>query len=140
MKISIGADHRGFALKEYIKQTISEVSWIDVGAYDTQRSDYPFFAQKVCKELLAGNAQAGVLICASGVGMAIAANRYKKIYAAVCSTPEMAQAAKEDDGINILVLPSDFITHEQALAIINAWNSAIFKGGRYAERLELVDL
>ena len=138
MKISIGADHRGFALKEYLKNTISDITWIDAGAHDEQRSDYPLFAQKVCQDILLGSAQFGILICGSGVGMAIAANRYKKIYAAVCATPESAVGAKEVDGINVLVLPSNDLSNDQAIAIFKAWKLALFRGGRYAERLELV--
>ena len=139
MKISIGADHRGFALKQFLQKEIQDVSWIDVGAHDKNRSDYPLFAQAVSHAIASGQAAAGVLICGSGIGMAIAANRYKKMYAAVCLNEQMARIAKEDEGANILVLPSDFVTNAQALAIFKVWQEATFKGGRYAQRLDLLD-
>lgn len=139
MKISIGSDHRGLELKHFLQKALPNITWHDVGALDAHRSDYPEFAELVCKEIIQSKAAAGVLICGSGIGMSIAANRHKKIYAALCWNPEIARLAKEDDGANVLVLPSDFVSGEQALAIFNAWAQAIFKGGRYADRLDMLD-
>lgn len=139
MIYAIGADHRGFAHKEYIKKAITEMQWQDVGAYDNQRSDYPFFAQQACELLLHTKVHGGVLLCGSGIGMAIAANRYKKIYAGLVWNVEVAKQAKEDDNVNILVIPSDYVSAEKAVAMIYAWHDTIFKGDRYQERITMID-
>src|ERR1700735_1473505 len=124
MKIAIGADHRGFMHKEYIRHSMASIIWLDVGAYNEQRSDYPLFAKKVCEAMHSGVADAGVLICATGVGMAIAANRYPKIYAALAWNSDVAAKSKEHDAANILVLPSDYVSHEEALNMVTVWLNA----------------
>ena len=139
MKICIGADHRGYELKNFLIQTLTDYSWIDEGTHTSERTDYPMYAHKVCKALGEGKAPYGILICGSGVGMAIAANRFRGIYAALCWNEGVARLAREDDGTNVLILPSDFVTHVQALSIFQAWITARFKDGRYQERLELID-
>jgi RpiB/LacA/LacB family sugar-phosphate isomerase len=138
-KLSIGSDHRGFAHKQHIIAALSHLAWDDEGAYTVERSDYPVFAQKVCRALRDGRANQGILICGSGIGMAIAANRFPGIYAALCWNVEVARIAKEDDGSNVLVLPSDFVTLDQAVAMVEAWYHAKFKAGRYQGRLSMID-
>ncbi|MBS1987220.1 RpiB/LacA/LacB family sugar-phosphate isomerase [Candidatus Dependentiae bacterium] len=139
MKIAVGADHRGFAQKQFVQQAISNVAWIDVGACDEVRSDYPLFAHAVCSLIQAGSAEKGLLLCATGVGMAVAANRFAGIYAAVAHTAELARLSVEHDNINVLVIPSDYISCDELIAIVTAWNSAQFLGGRYQERIALID-
>jgi ribose 5-phosphate isomerase B len=139
MKISIGADHRGFQLKTSIIEHLDEHEWLDVGCYSEQRTDYPIFAKRVCEDIINAVADCGILICASGVGMAMAANRYKGIYAALSWNTETARSAKEDDGANVLVLPSDFVSAEAAFTMIDIWLKAEFKEGVYQRRLELID-
>jgi ribose 5-phosphate isomerase B len=139
MKISIGADHRGFALKTNIIEHFDEHEWLDVGTYSDQRTDYPLFARRVCQDIVSQVADCGILICATGVGMAIAANRFKNIYAALCWNVDIARLAKQHDGTNVLVLPSDFISAEQAFAMIDVWLTAEFKEGVYQRRLEIID-
>lgn len=139
MKIGIGADHRGYDLKQFLMQSFPDYIWLDEGTHSTERTDYPLYAHKVCKAILAGTISCGILLCGTGVGMAIAANRYKGIYAALCWNDEVARLARQDDGANVLVLPSDFITYDQAALMVHAWLSAQFKGGRYQERLQLID-
>lgn len=139
MKISIGADHRGFALKKAIIDHFSQYTWNDVGAYSSERSDYPIYAKAVSLEILRGDVVCGILICGSGIGVSIAANKFKGIYAALCWSVEIAKRAKEHDGANILILPSDFITQEEAFAMIEVWLNATFKEGRYRERLKMID-
>ena len=123
--------------------TREEVQWDDVGAPNAQRSDYPVFAKKVVSAILEDESEFGILICGSGVGMGITANRFKGIYAGLCFTPEMATVARSDDNINVLVLASDFLEHQQAVdivaAVIQAWGAQTFKGGRYQERLDMID-
>jgi len=139
MKISIGADHRGFQLKSEIIIHFSEHTWLDVGANSADRTDYPIFARDVCKNIIAGKSTYGILLCGSGIGIAIAANRYKKIYAGTCWNEEIARIAKQDDGINVLVLPADLLSPHQAFSIITAWLSAEFKGGVYQKRLDMLE-
>lgn len=143
LTIAIGADHRGFAHKEYLKKMVAPVgmtiTWLDVGAFNADRSDYPLFARAACRELLAGRAHRAILICGSGVGMAIAANRFKGIYAALAWNEEVARVSREDDNTNVLALPSDFVTAEAAVAIVQSWLKAEFRGGRYQERVALLD-
>jgi len=140
MKIAIGADHRGFNHKEYIKQHITPIQWVDVGAFNTKRSDYPIFSHAVCKMILQGEGvDLGVLICGTGVGMVITANRYKNIYAALVWNKKVARQSREHDNANIIVLPSDYVSMKQAVAMVNAWREVSFIGGRYAERIKMID-
>lgn len=139
MKIAIGSDHRGYQLKSYLMQIFSEYIWLDEGSFDEQRTDYPAYAFKVCGVMQAGSVDHGILICGSGIGMAIAANRVRGIYAALCWNEAVAKVARAHDGANVLVLPADFITLEQAAAITKVWLNTTFLGGRYQERLTLID-
>lgn len=139
MKIAIGCDHRGFLHKEFIKKYMPTIEWLDVGTYDQKRTDYPLFADKVVKALLNHEVDCGVLLCSSGGGMAIAANRYKNIYAVVAWNKEIARQCKQEDNANVLVLPSDFILYDDAIIIIKEWLKQKFKDGRYAERIAMID-
>jgi ribose 5-phosphate isomerase B len=139
MRIAIGTDHRGFMHKEYIKRALPTVNWLDVGCFSTDRCDYPPFAQEVVHALRTKTADLGVLLCGSGIGMSIAANRFSGIYAGLVWNTEVARMAREDDNVNILVLPSDLLGKEEAVTCITAWLEATFKGGRYQERLEMMD-
>jgi ribose 5-phosphate isomerase B len=144
MKIIIGSDHRGFAIKQLIQEQMRDIDltpieWIDVGAFDKERSDYPQFAIDVAQRIVQKQAQLGVLLCGSGVGMAIAANRFPGIRAAIAWNEEAAIMGREDDNTTVLVIPSDFVSGEQAILILRAWLRAEFKGGRYQERLDMID-
>lgn len=139
MKISIGSDHRGYELKTFLKQNLPDIVWSDEGSFSAERVDYPVFAKKVCDSVLSGDVERGILICGSGIGMSIASNRKSGIYAALCWNEQIATSAREDDKANILVLPADFVTQDQALSICNAWLSASFKGERYQDRLDMID-
>lgn len=143
--IAIGADHRGYELKKYLMENVAhcienlQISWIDVGAYNDERSDYPKFAISVCNHMRDGTASVGVLICGTGVGMAITANRFDGIYAGVAWNEEIARLSREDDNINVLVLPADYVTQDVALAAFIAWLSTPFNHGRYATRIAMID-
>jgi len=139
MKIAIGSDHRGFLYKEFIQEQIPLIEWVDVGTYNQDRTDYPLFSDKVVALILANDVQAGVLLCGSGGGMAIAANRHKNIYAVVAWNSDVARQCKQEDKANILVLPSDFISGEDAVVMIEQWLAQEFKGGRYAQRITMID-
>jgi ribose 5-phosphate isomerase B len=139
MKIIIGSDHRGFVLKAEVMQAFQNYEWVDVGVYSKERSDYPIIAQQLCTRLLDGEAERGVLICGSGVGISMAANRFPGIYAANCWNEQIARLSREDDNANVLVLPADFISLGLAVKIIDAWLAASFKEGIYRRRLEMID-
>ncbi len=143
MNIVIGADHRGFECKAYLKQCVvgknDPIVWIAVGAFSADYSDYPVFAQAACQTIVSGQAERGILICGSGVGMAIAANRYPGIYAGLAWNVDVARMSREDDKTNMLVIPADFVTLEKAVDMVNEWLDASFKGGRYQERIEMID-
>lgn len=139
IKIAIGTDHRGFAHKEYLIKHCTEIEWIDVGAFDQERSDYPIFARRAVDLVLIHTVSCAVLLCGSGAGMAIAANRFSGIYAAVAWSSEVARAAKEDDAVNVLVIPADYVSQEEAQRIVVAWHKIPFKGGRYADRISMID-
>ena len=143
MKIAIGADHNGFAGKEYIKQHFlindDPIEWIDVGTFDEERTDYPIFAQKVCNAMLEGQADKGILLCGTGIGMSIAANRFENIYAGLAWNEDVARLSREDDNTNILVLPSDYVSHELMVKMVHSWLAATFKGGRHQERIAMID-
>ncbi|MBU1008201.1 RpiB/LacA/LacB family sugar-phosphate isomerase [Candidatus Dependentiae bacterium] len=140
MKIIIGSDHRGYALKEQLKEAFSQIEWVDVGTTNgDDRADYPVVTKSVCKKILEGESDRGILICGSGIGVSIAANRFPKIYAALCWSPEVATVAREHDGANVLALPADFLDGDRAVATVQAWLDALFAGGRYQKRLDMID-
>ncbi len=143
MIIAIGADHRGFQYKAYIKQYVvggdDPIVWIDVGATSEDRSDYPIFARAAVKVMEDKEATLGILLCGSGVGMAILANRFPGMFAGVAWNEDIARASREDDNTNILVIPADFVSVEQTARIVNAWLTARFKGGRYQQRIDMIN-
>jgi ribose 5-phosphate isomerase B len=142
--IAIGADHRGYRYKASLinRFTIEghTINWIDVGTYDETRTDYPEFAKSVCEKIEAGEAQCGILICGTGIGMAVVANRYKGIYAGVVWNDQIAKRAKEDDNVNVLVIPSDYVTEDDLHDMVHAWLNASFRGGRYEKRISMIDV
>lgn len=143
LKIAIGSDHRGYLHKAVIQQGVTfetkRIEWIDVGCFSAERTDYPPFAYDVVQAMKSKRADAGILLCGSGVGMAVAANRFEKIYAALVWDMQMATRAKEEDNANILSLPADYITPEQAIEIVIVWLNAEFLGGRYQKRIAMID-
>jgi len=139
MRIAIGADHRGYRQKELIKNHLKNISWVDVGAPNARRSDYPIFAQAVCELINADSVDFGVLLCGSGIGMAIAANRYRGIYAGVAWKPDIAVHGRRQDNMNVLIIPSDFVSARTVVTIVKAWLKTTFAGARYQERLDMID-
>lgn len=139
MKISIGSDHRGFDLKNSIIKYFENIEWLDVGTYSKDRTDYPIYVKKVVTNVLSNKTTVGIVICGSGIGVSIAANRYSKIYAALSWNTDIARDAKMHDKANVLALPADYIDALTAYEIINVWLNAEFKGARYQKRLEMLD-
>lgn len=145
LSIAIGADHRGFDYKRILMQythipgTMLTMRWHDVGAYDDERSDYPQFAQAAVELVVQGMAKYAVLLCGTGIGMAMAANRVPYIYAGVVWNEDIARRAREEDNVNILVIPVDYVTPAVMQTCVAAWLTPSFKGERYAERLQQID-
>lgn len=139
MKIIIGSDHRGYELKNKIINKFREISWHDIGVNNIERTDYPVYAKKLCQKIVQKEFSLGILICGSGIGMSIVANRFKGIYAGLCWNKEVAKLGKADDNINVLVLPADLVTDLESFDIINAWLETKFKGDVYQNRIDLID-
>ncbi|MEI6019585.1 MAG: ribose 5-phosphate isomerase B [Bacteroidota bacterium] len=141
-KIAIGCDHAGFDLKEKIKLYLSDKSYmiIDKGCYTNERVDYPDFAHVVSREVLLKNVDFGILLCGSGNGIAMSANKHKGIRAAICWNPEISQLARQHNDANILVLPARFLSEQDAFKIIDGFISEKFEGGRHLDRIHKIDL
>lgn len=137
MNIAIGSDHAGFALKEKIKTLLQEegLTVVDHGTYSEERADYPDHAHAVAKDVEAGAVDLGILLCGSGNGIAMAANKHQGIRAAICWSPELASLARQHNDANILVLPARFIEVSEAFACVAAFLEAEFEGGRHADRV-----
>jgi ribose 5-phosphate isomerase B len=139
-RIAIGSDHVGYPLKEEIKTYLEELgfSYQDFGAHSAERTDYPLFAKDVTAAISAGGVDLGILICGTGVGMSITANKVKGIRAVVCSEPYSAMLSRQHNNTNVLALGSRVIGPELARMIVKAWLEAEFEGGRHASRLEII--
>jgi ribose 5-phosphate isomerase B len=140
MRIAIGSDHVGYPLKEDIKTYLGELGYVyeDFGANSAERTDYPLFAREVTSAISSKQADAGILICGTGVGMAITANKVKGIRAVVCSEPYSAMLSRQHNNTNVLALGSRVVGQELARMIVKAWLDAEFEGGRHASRLEII--
>ncbi len=140
--IAIGADHHGVVLKKWLQESFlfsQPLKWLDCGTHGFERVDYPIFARKVCDTLIGHRAERGILICGTGIGMAMVANRFKGIYAGLVWNAEVARRARAEDNVNLLVLPADYLDQQEAQQIVEAWLCTPFNGGRYAQRISLID-
>jgi ribose 5-phosphate isomerase B len=139
--IALGSDHGGFELKEEIKNFLNtkNIEYKDYGTFNTERTDYPIYAEKVARAIQSKECESGILICKSGAGMTITANKFKGIRAGLGFCEEVARASKADDNINVLILPSEYISKEQALKSVEAWVTTSFKGQRYNDRLLMIE-
>ena len=139
--IAIGNDHGGFKLKEEIKKYLDEIGieYMDLGSYNDERTDYPIYAKKVIEAINQKQCDRGILICRSGHGMTIVANKFKKIRAANIQSEEEAIRAKADDNINVIALSGDDMDINKAVRIIRSWIATEFKGGRYQERIDMIE-
>jgi ribose 5-phosphate isomerase B len=140
MKIAIGSDHAGFRLKEKIKEFLRSKGYevLDFGTNSTESTHYPIFAKEVARAIQRREADFGILICGSGIGMCITANKFKGIRAALCLNEYMARMSRRHNNANILCLGDRVLGEELALSIVSAWLSEEFEGGRHQKRLELI--
>ena len=138
--IAIGADHGGFALKEKIIEIIGkEYPLEDCGTFSIESVDYPDIAYAVAKKVASGEADCGILICRTGVGMSIVANKVKGIRCALCYNEKVGKLCKEHNNANMIALPADMITAEEAIQIIHYWMNAKFEGGRHEKRVNKIE-
>ena len=140
-KIPIGADHAGYAMKELLKRELDQLGFatVDLGAQSEQASDYPEFAHSVAQRVATGEARRGVLLCGSGIGMDIVANRYPGVRAALAWEPAIAELSRRHNDSNVLVLPSRFMSEDDAVAALRAWLQTDFEGGRHQRRVEMIE-
>ncbi len=140
MRIAIGSDHRGVATKAYLLEHLAaahhEVT--DMGPVNAERVDYPDFAAVVASNVAEGEADRGILICGTGIGMAIAANKIRSIRAVVAHDKNMARISRQHNNANVLCLSGDFVTNENNWAITDAWLNAEFEGGRHQDRVDKI--
>jgi ribose 5-phosphate isomerase B len=134
----VGSDHGGFEFKEMIISFLRELGRDvdDVGCYSAESVDYPDFADKVCKKVQSGECERGILICGTGIGMSIAANRYRDIRAALCHEAYTARMSREHNNANVLCLGGRVLGPEIALDIVGTWVETAFAGGRHQRRLD----
>lgn len=137
MKIVLAADHGGFDLKEIVKKELSQRGHevVDVGCFSTDSVDYPDYVEKGVERVVSGECPRGILICGTGIGMAIAANRHRSIRAANCADIYTAKMSREHNNANMLCLGARVLGTAVALEIVRVWLETEFSGGRHALRI-----
>jgi ribose 5-phosphate isomerase B len=140
MKIALGADHAGYQLKDQIKQYLEQqgISVRDEGTSSAESVDYPDYARAVAHDVSKQRADLGILVCGSGIGMAITANKVDGIRAANVSTEYEAQMSREHNNANVLALGARIISADEALRIVDKWLATPFAGGRHERRVEKI--
>ena len=139
MKIALGADHGGYTLKGHLEKYLSSQGYqtIDYGTHSSEPCDYPLFAYKVAKSISDKKADVGILICKSGNGMAIVANKLPDVRAAICFDKDVAALSRQHNDANILVLGSEHLFDDPEL-IVKSWLGAGFEGGRHQRRVKQI--
>ena len=141
MKLYIGSDHGGLELKHYLMGKFKEGEFIDLGHFDyDKKDDYPEIAHQAAEAILEDAGTLGILICSSGLGMSMAANRHPGIRAAVCLSTKMAKLSRQHNNANILCLGGKFINKGRALRILNKFVKTKFEGGRHQRRVEGIEI
>ena len=141
-KICISSDHAGYKTKEFIKEHLikSKISTIDLGPFFEKSVDYPDYAKKLSKKIDLKNDLFGVLICGSGIGMSMVANRFKNVRAALCMNNKMSILARQHNNANILVLGSRLISEQEAIKCLLVFLKTNYEGGRHQARLDKFNL
>ena len=140
-EILIASDHAGVELKRRLEVELKKLGYgvRDMGTDSTASTDYPDFAHPLAKEISGGSAKRGILLCGTGLGMSYVANRYPNVRAAVTWSPEIAELSRSHNDANVLVLPSRFVTDDDAVRILKKWLETPFEGGRHERRVEKID-
>jgi ribose 5-phosphate isomerase B len=141
LMIAIGSDHGGYALKEEVKKYLDEkgIEYKDFGCYSEERTDYPIYGEAVAKAVQSKECEKGILICGTGFGMTMVANKFKGIRCASCWNEEVAKLLKAHNNANIIALPGRFINISQAVVMIRAWLATEFMEGRHTDRLQMIE-
>ena len=141
MKIAIGSDHAGFELKEKLKNYLIKkgVELKDFGTYSTDRADYPDFAHQVAEAVETKKSDFGIVICGSGNGVNMTANRHHGVRSALCWNAEIAVLARQHNDANVMALPARFIDEKEAEKCIDAFLSTPFEGGRHTDRVKKIE-
>jgi len=141
MKISIASDHAAYNEKqEIIKYLLDKrLDILDLGTNSEESVDYPIFGQRVAESIIDKKVDRGIVICGTGIGISIAANRYKNIRATLCNTPEHAEMARKHNDSNVLALGGRTTNLEDLKSIVDVWLSTDFEGGRHQKRINLIE-
>ena len=138
MRIAVASDHAGFALKEAVRRRLSDRGETvnDYGAPGPEPCDYPDLGAAAARAVAKGEAERGVLVCGTGQGMCMVANKVAGVRAALAWNPEIARLSRRHNDANVLCLPARFVTEDEALEIVDEWLKTAFEGGRHARRVE----
>lgn len=141
MKIAIASDHGGFELKEEIKKHLQDrgVEVLDLGTYSKESVDYPQYGKLCGETVVSGEAELGIVVCGTGIGISIAANKVKGVRCGLCTSVEMAKLTKQHNNANILALGGRTTSVELAREIVDAWLDTDFEGGRHQRRVDMLD-
>ena len=139
--IAIGCDHGGFKLKEEIKKYFNEtgIDYEDCGCYSEESVNYPDYAKKVAERVSKNECDKGILICRSGIGMSIVANKFKGVRCAKINSQEEARFSRMHNDVNIIAVGADFNSYEEVIRIIRVWIATDFEGGRHQARVDLIN-
>jgi len=139
--ILIASDHAGFALKEKLRAYLQKksIGVKDLGTYSPERCDYPLYAYELAKNISSGKFKRGILICKSGIGNSIVANRLPKVRAALCDSIKITKLSRQHNDSNVLVMGSGFVKADLAQRMILAWLNTKFLGGRHLRRINLIN-
>lgn len=140
MKIAIACDHGGYALKEAVKAHLTEKGYeaVDFGTNSTESCDYPDFAAPAAKAVAAGECEKGIVICTTGIGVSIVANKVKGIRCALCSDPLSAEMTRRHNDTNMLAMGAGIIGQNLAMDIVDIWLATEFEGGRHQRRVDKI--
>lgn len=141
MKIVIASDHAGFELKEFIKERLkNKIEFIDLGTFSSESIDYPDFAHPLAEKISKNEFNFGLLMCGSGNGVAMTANKHRNVRAALCWNEEITRLARLHNDANVLVFPARFIDYNIVIPMIELFISTPFEGGRHAKRVDKINL
>ncbi|MBO4298153.1 MAG: ribose 5-phosphate isomerase B [Clostridia bacterium] len=141
MKIVFGCDHAGFPLKDAVIDHLRAMGHevVDVGCFSNERVDYPVVGELAARKVASGECELGVIVCGTGIGISLAANRVKGVRAAACSEPYSAEMARRHNNVNIISFGARVVGEGVACSIVDAFLNARFEGGRHAQRLDMIE-
>ena len=141
MKISLGCDHGGYALKEEVKKHLAELGHevVDCGTYSTESCDYPVFGEAAARKVQSGECERGIVICTTGIGISISANKVRGIRCALCHDPFSAEMSRRHNNANMLAMGAGIIGTKMADRIVDTFLTTEFEGGRHARRVGILD-